>query len=127
MIKTILDASAVLALLKNERGADVIEEAIDGAAISAVNLVEVADKLLSGGMTDAALQETLDSLNIEVVAFDETQARFAGRIRERARKFGLSLADCACISLAQALGCAALTMDRTWSKVDFGVEIRVVR
>lgn len=127
MTNAVLDTSAVLALLKNERGADAIEKALGGAAISTVNLVEVTSKLLSGGMTDAALQEALGSLNLEVVPFDEKQAQFAGRIREPARKRGMSLADCACLSLAQERGCAALTTDRTWSKADFGVEIQLVR
>ena len=126
MTKTVLDASAVPALLKNEHGADGIEEALDGAAISAVNLVEVTSKLLSGGMTDAALQEALDSLNLDVLPLDETQARSAGRIREHANTLGLSLADRACLSLAQTRRCAAMTTDRAWSKVSFGVEIRIV-
>ncbi len=127
MIETVLDASAVLALLKDEPGANEIETALNGAAISTVNLVEVRAKLLSGGMTEAAVTEALDNLNMQVVAFDEDQALFAGQIREPARLLGLSLADCACISLAHASGCPVLTCDRGWSKAGFGVAVRVVR
>ena len=40
----VLDASALLALLQEEPGADLVEELLDGAIMSAVNLSEVIQK-----------------------------------------------------------------------------------
>jgi ribonuclease VapC len=47
---SVIDASALLALLQDENGADAVVEAIaDGAAISTVNLSEVLAKLAEHG------------------------------------------------------------------------------
>ena len=45
MAECVLDASAVLALLANERGAEQVQAALGSAAMSAVNLAEVLAKL----------------------------------------------------------------------------------
>ena len=46
---SVLDASAVLALLNDEEGGEVVTDAIaDGAAISVVNLAEVLSKVAGG-------------------------------------------------------------------------------
>ena len=55
---TVLDASAVLALLQDEPGSDLVEDAIDGGAvISAVNLAEVVTKMVDAG---AAVERAAD-------------------------------------------------------------------
>jgi ribonuclease VapC len=39
----------------------------------------------------------------------------------------LSLADRACLALAQHEGLPAVTADRKWAQVDIGVDIRLIR
>jgi len=53
--RSVLDASALLALLHDERGADTVADAIaTGAAISVVNLAEVLTKLAEAGKDPTA-------------------------------------------------------------------------
>ena len=67
----VLDASALLALLKLEaRGEQVAEAIANGAAISVVNFSEVVAKLSEAGMPESAIHESLDSLGLEVVDFN---------------------------------------------------------
>ena len=127
MASAVLDASALLALLNAEPGADVVGEAISDAAISAVNLSEVVAKLSDVGMPGEAIDGALRGLALEVVAFDETQAYEAGLLRPPTRDVGLSLGDRGCLSLAKRLGLPALTTDRRWEELEVGVEVRVVR
>jgi PIN domain nuclease of toxin-antitoxin system len=55
----ILDASALLALLNNESGADAVRDTLPNAAISAVNLAEVISRLIAVGMPEDKTKEVL--------------------------------------------------------------------
>src|SRR6202007_388558 len=104
MARCVLDASALLALLKAEKGSDRVIKAItEGAAISAVNLSEVIAKLNEGGMPEEAIHEALDVLELDVVDFDIKHAYRAGMLRPLTRHAGLSLGDRTCLALALQL------------------------
>jgi PIN domain nuclease of toxin-antitoxin system len=123
----VIDASALLALLNTESGADVVAEALPGGVISAVNLSEVVAKLCEAGMPENAIRQALQPLGLEVEPFDEEQAYQAGWLRGATQRVGLSLRDRACLSLAQRLALPVLTADRTWSELSVGVTVRVIR
>ena len=128
MSSAVLDASAVLALVKAEPGWEEIADAVTaGAAISAVNLSEVVAKLAESGQTEAAIRAALGRLGLEVSDFDEEQAYRAGQLRPLTRAAGLSLGDRACLALAARLDLPALTTDRTWQGLPVGVSVRVIR
>ena len=123
-----LDASAILAVLKRETGTQVVEAAIaEGAAISTVNLAEIVSKLADWGMDGAAIRNTLDNFELEIVDFDAELAYAAGLLRPATRDLGMSLGDRACVSLAQRLEAEALTADRRWADLKVDVPIRLVR
>jgi PIN domain nuclease of toxin-antitoxin system len=86
----VADASAVLALLKDEELGEFDPEHLVGAAISAVNFSEVLAKLGSGGLTEAEADAAAAALDLHVIAFDEHQVRSAARLSSAARRFGLS-------------------------------------
>jgi ribonuclease VapC len=129
----VLDASALLAYLRDEPGAAAVADAIAaGAAISTVSLGEVFSRIadrgadpadIAGRMTDRGL---LDGA-IAVEPFTSADAIEVGRIRPMTRKHGLSLGDRACLALARRLEIPALTADKTWSKLDLGLELRQIR
>jgi hypothetical protein len=48
----VLDASALLAVLRAERGAERVEQHLDGASIGVANLSEVVAKLIEVGKTE---------------------------------------------------------------------------
>ncbi len=128
MSSWVLDASAVLALLNSEPGADrVFRAAAEGAKISTVNLSEVVAKLDEAGMPAAAIRDAIEAIEFDLVAFDATQAYRAGLLRRRTRDAGLSLGDRACLALAGGSGLPALTADRRWQGLELGVAITVLR
>ncbi len=128
MVGYVLDASALLVLLKGETGSErVIEALMDGAAISAVNFSEVVAKLREGGMLEEAIHESLDSLELDIVEFDTAFAYQAGLLRPLTKSAGLSLGDRACLALAQNLNLPALTADRAWDGLSLGIRVQVIR
>jgi len=125
--KVVLDASALLALLNAESGAEVVADAIPGAVISAINLSEVVSKLSEAGMPESAIRHSLQPLGLEVIPFDEDQAYKTGLLRAHSKGIGLSLGDRGCLGLAQMLGLLVLTADRTWLELSMGVTVKIIR
>jgi ribonuclease VapC len=127
MAEIVLDASALLAMLNAEPGAEVVAEALPGAIISAVNLSEVVAKLCGAGMPDKMILQALEPLGLEVAAFDNEQAFHAGLMNAVTKGAGISLGDRACLSLARMLGLPALTADKMWARLSVGVTVKVIR
>jgi ribonuclease VapC len=123
----VLDASAVLALLAEEPGADEVEALLDGSAMSAVNLAEVLQKSMQHDVDTEGLEYDLRGLGVELYPFDVIHARATAELWERAPRAGLSLGDRACLSLASGLGAVAVTTDRHWAELDIGIPVRVIR
>jgi ribonuclease VapC len=118
MIKNVLDASAVLAVLNGERGEKKVVPLLTESAISTVNLTEVAAKLLETGMDEASAQLAVAVLGIgEIVEFTEDLAWEAARLRPLTKQYGLSLGDRACLALAIKLKVPAITADKEWSNL----------
>lgn len=126
-MKTTLDASALLAYLQDEAGADIVETALSEAVISSVNWTEVLQKSLASGVEVEGMREELEALGLQVSPFTLEQAEAAARLWQATRPYGLSLGDRACLSLGLELGGPVLTADRVWTKLRMSVEIRVVR
>ena len=127
MNDAVLDASALLAVLRAEPGAERVEARLEGAIIGAVNLSEVVAKLIEDGVPEPQIRLAIGRLELDVHAFDAEHAYLAGILREATRAFGLSFGDRACLALAQSLGAPALTADRSWSRLDLGIAIEVIR
>jgi ribonuclease VapC len=123
----VLDASAVLCLLQEEKGAERVAEALPAAIIGAVNYSEVVGKLVETGIDEATVDSLIDKLQLTVIPFDRTQARFAGSLRATTRKLGLSLGDRACLALAAAEGATALTCERIWTKFEAPCKVEALR
>jgi ribonuclease VapC len=123
----VLDASALIAVLREEPGAATVEAVLDAAAVSTVSLSEVQAKLVERGTPAELAWSWLLDLDLAVIDFDAAQARMAGDLRYLTRARGLSLGDRACLALARALGVPAMTADRAWAGLKVGIEIRSVR
>ena len=111
---TLLDASALLASLNEENGADVVESALSDAAISTVNVAEVAGKLSEYGWDQADIAPLFEQLQLTIIAFDLPIALLAGQLRPLTRSIGLSLGDRACMATALICGFEVLTADQSW-------------
>ena len=110
----VLDASAVMCLIRNEPGANIVKAALPDSCLSAVNLAEVVAKMSELGLSDDLITQVLDPLQLKIVAFDSDLARASGLLRPATRTLGLSLGDRACLALTARLGATALTTDRAW-------------
>ncbi len=97
------------------------------AAISAINLSEVAAKLAESGMPEEVIREALEGLAMEVHDFGRELAFQTAMLRPSTRPEGLSLADRACLALGRRLDIPVLTTDRAWEGLDLEVEIRLIR
>ena len=112
----LLDASALLALIRNEPGADRVKTVLDSSAIHAVNLAEVVRKMICQGMPAAEVQELLEDLSLTVIEeFGQAQAYVAGQLAAGNPRLGLSLGDSVCLTAAERKGMTAVTADRRWS------------
>jgi len=114
----VLDASALIAVIFREAGSDVVEPVLKRAAMSAVNLSEVAAKLIDRGYTIADAQASVQAFQLDVRPFDNGQALAAASLRATTRSRGLSLGDRACLALAESLNATVLTADRAWATYD---------
>lgn len=115
MAGAVLDASAVIALLREERGADVIAEYADDALISAVTLQEVIKSLLVRGFKPAETRSLIASLALDVRAHGADDAWAAALLWDATKTKGSGLGDRTCIALAIAEGLPAITTDKAWS------------
>ena len=127
MANYVLDASALLALLNAETGAELVQDFLPDASISTVNLAEVVTRLSAVGMPENDIRNTLTLLGLEVIHFDEEQAYQAGLLYSYGQVYGLSLGDRACLAWARASAATAVTADRAWKELDLGIEIKLIR
>ena len=126
-MSVILDASALLALIFDEQGADVVVTQVRDSRILSVNFSEVVQRVLTiDGNPDRA-EEAIDLLNITVVPFDRRLARLTAEMRTITSFMGASFADRACLALALASGDPVLSSDQDWRKLDIGIDIRMIR
>lgn len=123
----VLDASAVLCLIRNEPGADTVKAVLADSSIGAVNLSEVIAKMADLGMDADLIDAVLGPLQLPAIPFDAAQARIAGLMRPATRPLGLSLGDRACLALAEQSGAAAMTTDRAWSALSGPAKVALAR
>jgi ribonuclease VapC len=129
MTPVVLDASAILALLKGERGASKVAGVIADASVCAVNQAEVISHYvhLSAPLED--IQAMLGALPYIVVPANDALAWEAGGLRSVTASAGLSLGDRFCLALAKQLGAPAYTADKVWKDIagDAGAKVIVIR
>jgi len=109
----VLDASAILAFLQDEKGANVVEENLGGdARCGAANWAEVAQKIRGAGRDWSLSRALLASYGLSVDDVTESDAEWAAARWRRGE--GLSLTDRLCLSLAHRLQAPAVTADAAW-------------
>jgi len=113
--RAVLDASAVIALLRDEAGADVIAGYIGDALISTVTLQEVVKALLVRGFTLELARTMIEALHLEPRAHTVEDASAAAALYAARRARGCGLGDRTCMALAIAEGLPAITTDKEWS------------
>ena len=123
----VLDASAILAYLQDETGSDVVRKHLDGGSICTVNWSEVLQKASHRGVDTSGMREDFAGIGMQFIPFDIVHAEIAGTLWQKARPFGLSLADRACLALGIQRQEPVLTADQAWRDLDLDAEIQLLR
>jgi PIN domain nuclease of toxin-antitoxin system len=123
----VLDASALLAFLFGEPGHDRVQDSLDEACMSTVNLAEVLLRLARDEAPLELLGAHLARFDIEWVAFETIHAFQSATLWSVTRRAGLSLGDRACLALAIERGLPVLTADRIWAGLDLPIDVRLIR
>lgn len=125
---TVLDASAVLALIHDEPGADRVASALAGATLCTVNLAEVVGKLVDVGGDASRLLRLLAEAGVTIEPLTSQDAALAGALRGLPGGRTLSLGDRCCLALAvRSHPPEVLTADQAWGQLDLPVHVRLLR
>src|SRR5260370_42273471 len=129
MTSCVLDASAVLVWLVDERGDSTVDKVLSVSAWSTVNLAEVLYRADEEGMATGTLEDDLCSLGLTVEPFTAKDAHLVEEVRRVARRSTtrLSLADCCCLATGIRLNLPVVGGDRAWETLDLGLDIRPFR
>lgn len=127
MNNIIMDSSALLALIANEKGADTVMQYLPHAKMSTVNVSESIATLINKGTTFQEAETIVDSLMHDRIPFTDPQSKIAAEIIKETKKYGLSLGDRACLSLALIEKLPVLTADKIWSNLKLGIKIILIR
>ena len=129
MSSCVVDASAVLAWLFDERGADAVEKVLGASALSAVNLAEVLYRCDEMGMATGNLQRDMEALGVQVEPFGAADAQLVEEVRRAGRRHSvrLSLADCCCLATGIRLDLPVVGGDEAWRHLRLGVDVHPFR
>lgn len=129
----LLDASALMALLRREAGWERVQQALRASEclVGAVQLVEIEGKLVSRGeFTTPRVRQEFALLGqvMGVVPFEVAAQGAASFYYARRTAYDLSLGDCLCLGTAERLGADILTAERKWARIpDLPFEVKLIR
>lgn len=128
MNKVVLDASALLALIKNETGGDIVENLLGSIVMSSVNISEVASILLDSSMALEECKDVIEPFIDSIISFDSELSFATASLKKLTKHTGLSLGDRACIALGIFLDLPVYTADKAWAELKIpNLKINLIR
>lgn len=127
MTSAVLDASALIALLRDEPGGNLVRERLAGSVISAMNYSEVLKKTIEVGGSLDATRMHVNALPLSIVPFDVEQAVSTASLYPLTKPLGLSFADRACLALGIRLQAMVLTTEKKMAAAKLPLKVVLVR
>ena len=124
---SVIDSSALLALINNETGIEQAKEYFETSYMSVINATECLIVLNRNGMPIDVAQDLLESIISKFLPCEYHDMELIAKIKNDHRKLGLSLGDSVCIALGNKLDLQIVTADRTWKKVESKSQIICIR
>lgn len=115
---SVLDASAILAFLFREAGAERVRPLLATSLVSAVNWAEVLGRFSRDGHDPSAVERRLLGLGLTCVPYTAGHALVTAAFLPWTRPHGLSIGDRVCLALASVERRTAVTADRAWLALD---------
>ena len=124
----VLDASALLALIQEEQGAEVIKPLLKFSVMSTVNVAESLTALQRTGISPQEALILISDIIMTIVPFDLEQAGIVAELQSKVQHKGLSLGDRACIALGIKLQVPIYTADKVWAQLQLNnANVKLIR
>lgn len=126
--RVLLDASALIALIKKEKGFQVVEDVLAHSAISTVNFSEFISTLAREGISSEDTDLLIENIVPEIILFDYSISVITGKLVTITKSKGLSLGDRACIATALQFDLLVYTTDTVWEELDIpNLKLKLIR
>ena len=125
--KFILDASALLVLIYNEKADCDIGNYLSNSVMHIVNISEVLTVLYRDGMPVEIAEDMIKSMLPEIIYSSFKEASEAAQIKCANKKYGISSGDSFCLAAAKMHNYTIVTADKIWKDLDLNLEIILVR
>lgn len=125
----VLDASALLAYVFGETGADVVEQQLSESVMHTVNWAEVLSKLAERGLMPEDALAQMDEAGItQLLRIDPGTPTDAAEVARLLTRMGdLSLGDRYCLALGRRLQIPVVTADQAWTRLALDLDIQCIR
>lgn len=126
--RVLLDASAIIVLIKKEKGFQLVDDILANSAISSVNFSELISALAREGISPEDIDLMTENIIPEIIPFDHSLSIRTGKLADVTKSKGLSLGDRACIATALQLDLPVYTADRVWAELDIpNLKLKLIR
>lgn len=124
---SVIDSSALLALINDEAGTKQAQEYFENSYMSVINATECLIVLNRNGMPMEVAQNLLESIVSKFLPVEYHDMTLVAKIKNDHKNLGLSLGDSICIALGNKLDLQIITADKIWSEVKSKSQIICIR